>query len=109
VRAKVAQAINNDVISTWNGHASVGALAQTYLYLALSDYGYGDTAFNISIGYSTIDSQWERQVDTIIWRFTVPSNTSALLDLAGPYTQYSGKYKAGRYLKTFKLKCNDYK
>ncbi|MBU2883525.1 glycoside hydrolase family 78 protein [Psychrosphaera sp. B3R10] len=45
--AAIAKAINDDVINTWQGHASVGALGQTYLYRALSDFGYADTAFNI--------------------------------------------------------------
>ncbi len=39
--------LNDDVVNKWSGHASVGALGQTYLYTALSDFGYGDTAFNI--------------------------------------------------------------
>lgn len=47
LRESVAAAINKDVIENWHGHASVGALGQTYLYTALSDFGYGDTAFNI--------------------------------------------------------------
>lgn len=47
LRQSVADALNKDVVEKWGGHASVGALGQTYLYLALSDYGYGDTAFNI--------------------------------------------------------------
>lgn len=47
LRQTVADALNRDVVESWGGHASVGALGQTYLYLALSDYGYADTAFNI--------------------------------------------------------------
>lgn len=47
LRQSVADALNKDVIEDWGGHASVGALGQTYLYLALSDYGYADTAFGI--------------------------------------------------------------
>lgn len=47
LRQQVADRLNNDVVENWGGHASVGALGQTYLYRALSDHGYGDTAFNI--------------------------------------------------------------
>ncbi|MFC1518592.1 family 78 glycoside hydrolase catalytic domain [Pseudomonadota bacterium] len=47
LRPAVAAAINKDVLDNWQGHASVGALGQTYLYKALSDFGYGETAFNI--------------------------------------------------------------
>ncbi len=47
LRQSVADALNKDVVENWRGHASVGALGQTYLYLALSDYGYANTAFGI--------------------------------------------------------------
>lgn len=46
-KAKVAKALNEDVLYKWKGHASVGALGQSYVYRALSDYGYHDTAFGI--------------------------------------------------------------
>lgn len=42
-----AAAINRDVTEIWNGHASVGALGQTWLYPTLSDHGYTDTAYGI--------------------------------------------------------------
>jgi len=47
LRQDVAASLNADVSDTWGGHASVGALGQTWLYPALSDYGYGNTAFGI--------------------------------------------------------------
>lgn len=47
MQQQVADKLNEDVVVNWGGHASVGALGQTYLYRALSDYGYVDTAFNI--------------------------------------------------------------
>lgn len=47
LRQQVADRLNADVVEKWGGHASVGALGQTYLYRALSDHGYEDTAFNI--------------------------------------------------------------
>ncbi|NMW32034.1 family 78 glycoside hydrolase catalytic domain [Altererythrobacter sp. RZ02] len=46
-RSSIAAAIDADVREKWNGHASVGALGQTWLYPALSDAGYDDTAFGI--------------------------------------------------------------
>ncbi|MBR9908796.1 MAG: family 78 glycoside hydrolase catalytic domain [Gammaproteobacteria bacterium] len=72
LRQSVADALNNDVTENWGGHASVGALGQTYLYLALSDYGYANTAHNIFKapgypGYSFLaddlqaTSLWERK------------------------------------------------
>lgn len=44
---KVAAALEHDVRVTQNGHFSVGALGQTWLYPALSDHGYTDTAYRI--------------------------------------------------------------
>ncbi|KLI65075.1 hypothetical protein AAV99_00145 [Aurantiacibacter marinus] len=44
---RVSAAIEHDVRVTWGGHASVGALGQTWLYPALSDHGHADTAFAI--------------------------------------------------------------
>lgn len=43
----VALAIVNDVTDKWAGRSSVGALGQSWLYPALSDYGHADTAFGI--------------------------------------------------------------
>lgn len=40
----VARSMNQDVLENWNGHASVGALGHRWLYSALSDHGYADTA-----------------------------------------------------------------
>ena len=47
LRPVVAASLNTDVRDVWDGHASVGALGQTWLYPALSDHGYGDTAYGI--------------------------------------------------------------
>ena len=44
---EVAASLDTDIKENWGGHASVGALGQTWLYPALSDYGHGDTAFGI--------------------------------------------------------------
>lgn len=46
-RPSIAAALDADVREKWDGHASVGALGQTWLYPALSDAGYDDTAFGI--------------------------------------------------------------
>lgn len=43
-RAQVAKSLNRDVLENWNGHASVGALGHRWLYPALADHGYADTA-----------------------------------------------------------------
>jgi alpha-L-rhamnosidase len=43
----IASAIANDVRSNWGGRSSVGALGQSWLYPALSDYGHTDTAYGI--------------------------------------------------------------
>lgn len=70
--AAIAKVINDDVVNKWKGHASVGALGQTYLYRALSDFGHADTAFNIFKaegypGYSYLINElnattlWERK------------------------------------------------
>ena len=47
LREQVAASLDSDVREVWDGHASVGALGQTWLYPALSDHGYGDTAYGI--------------------------------------------------------------
>jgi alpha-L-rhamnosidase len=44
LRDKVAQALRDNVVEEWNGHASVGALGHRWLYPSLSDAGYADTA-----------------------------------------------------------------
>lgn len=69
IRASVAKALNNDVVNNWSGHASVGALGQTYVYRALSDYGYADTAFNIfkAKGYPGYSYLFEELNATTLW------------------------------------------
>lgn len=69
LRQSIADALNKDVIEKWGGHGSVGALGQTYLYLALSDYGYGDTAFNIftAKGYPGYSYQFDKLNATTLW------------------------------------------
>jgi alpha-L-rhamnosidase len=68
-RKAVAKAINVDVLENWNGHANVGALGQTYLYRALSDYGFADTAFNIftADGYPGYKYLFEELNATTLW------------------------------------------
>ncbi len=69
LRQSIADSLNKDVVEKWRGHGSVGALGQTYLYLALSDYGYGDTAFNIftAKGYPGYSYQFEKLNATTLW------------------------------------------
>ena len=69
IRASIASKLNDDVRIKWNGHASVGALGQTYLYRALSDYGYGDTAFNVfkAEGYPGYAYLFEELNATTLW------------------------------------------
>ncbi|WP_246036967.1 family 78 glycoside hydrolase catalytic domain [Thalassotalea litorea] len=195
LRPSIAHALNENVIRDWHGHASVGALGQTYLYRALSDFGYANTAFNIfkakgypgydymfnelnattlwerkgfydpqqdpdgteapgfslnhpfhsgydgwfyeglggirplddSVGYQhfalqpefvdgldwvkvsyqthygTIKSHWQRETDTVVWKFTVPDNTVAYVSVPeinakGAKTKKPAKYSAGQYV-----------
>lgn len=76
LRQDVAASLDLDVREVWGGHASVGALGQTWLYPALSDNGYGDTAFGIftaegRTGYSYqfdvlgVTSIWENHTNFI--------------------------------------------
>lgn len=69
LRQSVADALNKDVVESWNGHSSVGAIGQTYLYKSLSDYGYGDTAFNIftAQGYPGYQWQFDNLNATTLW------------------------------------------
>ncbi|MDO6693310.1 family 78 glycoside hydrolase catalytic domain [Aliiglaciecola sp. 3_MG-2023] len=69
LRQSVADALNKDVLEKWQGHSSVGALGQTYLYLALSDYGYADTAFNIfkAKGYPGFSYLFDELNGTTLW------------------------------------------
>ena len=69
LRQSVADALNRDVVENWGGHASVGALGQTYLYRALSDHGYEDTAFNIfkADGYPGYSYLFDELQATTLW------------------------------------------
>ncbi|WP_245953157.1 family 78 glycoside hydrolase catalytic domain [Alteromonas aestuariivivens] len=69
LRQKVADALKDNVENDWNGHGAVGALGQTYLYRALSDNGYGDTAFNIfkAKGYPGYDYLFNELKATTLW------------------------------------------
>ncbi|MCM2680676.1 alpha-L-rhamnosidase [Echinimonas agarilytica] len=69
LRQSVADALNRDVVETWKGHGSIGALGQTYVYRALSDYGYGDTAYNIFVaeGYPGYAWQMSELGATTLW------------------------------------------
>ncbi|MCF2946953.1 glycoside hydrolase family 78 protein [Paraglaciecola aquimarina] len=78
LRQSVADALNKDVLQSWNGHGSVGAIGQTYLYKSLSDYGYGDTAFNIftAQGYPGYQWQFDMLNATTLWErkgVTIPA------------------------------------
>ncbi|KMT65094.1 alpha-rhamnosidase [Catenovulum maritimum] len=65
----VADALNHDVSETWRGHSSVGALGQTWLYRALSDYGHADTAFHIfkAKGYPGFSYLFDEINGTTLW------------------------------------------
>ncbi|MBD1388626.1 family 78 glycoside hydrolase catalytic domain [Neiella sp. HB171785] len=69
LRQSIADALNKDVVETWQGHGSIGALGQTYVYRALSDYGYGDTAYNIftAEGYPGYAWQFDKLQATTLW------------------------------------------
>ncbi|MGJ8691806.1 MAG: family 78 glycoside hydrolase catalytic domain [Thalassotalea sp.] len=69
LRQSIADALNKDVVEKWGGHGSIGALGQTYLYLALSDYGYGDTAFRVftAEGYPGYSYQFDKLQATTLW------------------------------------------
>ncbi len=47
IAPSIAQAIDRDVREQWSGRASVGALGETWLYPALSDHGFADTALGV--------------------------------------------------------------
>ncbi len=69
LRQSVADALNKDVLEKWRGHGSIGALGQTYVYRALSDYGYADTAFGIFTAkdYPGYEWQFEKLHATTLW------------------------------------------
>lgn len=46
-RKMIGAALDRDVREKWNGHASVGALGQTWLYPALASSGFTDTAYGV--------------------------------------------------------------
>lgn len=47
IAPSIAQAIDRDIREQWSGRASVGALGETWLYPALSDHGFADTALGV--------------------------------------------------------------
>ncbi len=69
LRQSIADALNKDVVETWQGHGSIGALGQTYVYRSLSDYGYGDSAFGIftAKGYPGYQWQFDELNATSLW------------------------------------------
>ncbi|WAJ71926.1 family 78 glycoside hydrolase catalytic domain [Catenovulum adriaticum] len=69
IRQSVADALNKDVLEKWKGHGSIGALGQTYVYRALSDYGYADTAYGIftAEGYPGYQWQFDKLQATTLW------------------------------------------
>ena len=69
LESRVAGWLEKDVRETWDGHHSVGALGQPWLYPALSDYGHGDTALGVftapgSPGYSYLFDELQ---GTTLW------------------------------------------
>lgn len=69
LKQSVADVLNKDVEETWQGHSSVGAIGQTWLYRALSDYGHADTAFNIfkAKGYPGFSYLFDDLNGTTLW------------------------------------------
>ncbi len=102
LRQSVADALNRDVLENWNGHSSVGALGQTWLYLALSDYGYTDTAFNIfkAQGYPGFSYLFDELRGTTLWErkgaFDPTSGKGPLRSLNHPFhSGYDGWFYQG--------------
>lgn len=69
LKQSVADALHKDVSITHHGHSSVGALGQTWLYRALSDYGYADTAYGIftAKGYPGFSYLFNDLDGTTLW------------------------------------------
>lgn len=69
LRQSVADALNKDVLESWGGHSSVGALGQTWLYLALSDYGHENTALGVfeAPGYPGFQYLFDTLGGTTLW------------------------------------------
>ncbi len=65
----VAAALESDVREKWHGNSSVGALGQTWLYPALSDFGHTDTAYRIFLteGPSSYSYLFNTLNGTTIW------------------------------------------
>lgn len=102
LRQSVAEALNKDVVEKWQGHSSVGALGQTYLYLALSDYGYADTAFNIfkAKGYPGFSYLFDELNGTTLWErkgaFDPTQKRGPLRSLSHPFhSGYDGWFYQG--------------
>lgn len=102
LRQSVADALNKDVVENWNGHSSVGALGQTWLYLALSDYGYADTAFNIfkAQGYPGFSYLFDELKGTTLWErkgaFDPANGRGPLRSLNHPFhSGYDGWFYQG--------------
>ncbi|MDU0352515.1 alpha-L-rhamnosidase C-terminal domain-containing protein [Paraglaciecola aquimarina] len=102
LRQSVADALNKDVVEKWQGHSSVGALGQTYLYLSLSDYGYGDTAFNIfkAKGYPGFSYLFDDLNGTTLWErkgaFDPRQDRGPLRSLSHPFhSGYDGWFYQG--------------
>lgn len=102
LRQSVADALNKDVVENWHGHSSVGALGQTWLYLALSDYGYTDTAFNIfkADGYPGFSYLFDELNGTTLWErkgaFAPSTNRGPLRSLNHPFhSGYDGWFYQG--------------
>ncbi|MCQ1061190.1 glycoside hydrolase family 78 protein [Photobacterium sp. ZSDE20] len=68
-RQAVAEALSRDITDNWQGHSSVGALGQSWLYLALSDYGHQDVALNIfkANGFPGFSYLFDELNGTTLW------------------------------------------
>lgn len=102
LRQSVADALNRDVLENWGGHSSVGALGQTWLYLALSDYGHADTAFRIftAKGYPGFDYLFNDLNGTSLWErkggFDPTGDEAPLRSLSHPFhAGYDGWFYQG--------------
>ncbi|MGJ8691410.1 MAG: family 78 glycoside hydrolase catalytic domain [Thalassotalea sp.] len=102
LKQNVADGLNNDVKNTWKGHSSVGAIGQTWLYRALSDYGHTDTAFNIfkAKGYPGYSYLFDVLNGTTLWErkgaFDPTTGKAPLRSLNHPFhSGYDGWFYEG--------------
>jgi len=100
-RASVAAALNRNVREEWNGHASVGALGHRWLYPALADNGYVDTAYEIfhAKGHPGYHYLFDELNGTSLWErkgaFNPKAMEQPLRSLSHPF---QGGYDAWFYM-----------